>query len=74
MLKTACISPLTSDISTPLEIDVGTHFHERHDTKTTPIFLVSFHLLKSVSTGLIIKLDSVLTNPIGKDGVQDWLI
>ena len=31
--------PGTSEISTPLEIAVGTHFHAPHDTKTTPVFL-----------------------------------
>ena len=32
----------------------------------------SIHLPKRVSTDLTIKPDSVLTNPIGKDGVQSW--
>ena len=32
----------------------------------------SVHLTKPVSTDLTIKPDSVLTNPIGKDGVQSW--
>ena len=32
----------------------------------------SVHLPKPVSTDLTIKPDSVLTNPIGKDGVQSW--
>ena len=32
----------------------------------------SVHLPKPVSTDLTIKPDSVLTNPIGKDGVQNW--
>ena len=32
----------------------------------------SVHLSKPVSTDLTIKPDSVLTNPIGKDGVQSW--
>ena len=32
----------------------------------------SVHLPKSVSTDLTIKPDSVLTNPIRKDGVQSW--
>ena len=54
--------------------------HE-HGTKTTPVFLpadreastlitatTSVHLPKPVSTDLTIKPDSVLTNPIGKDG------
>ena len=31
--------PGTSEISTPSEIAVGTHFHSRHATKTTPVFL-----------------------------------
>ena len=30
----------------------------------------SVHVPKPVSTDLMIKLDSVLTNPIGKDGMQ----
>ena len=34
----------------------------------------SFHLPKPVSTDLTIKPDSVLTNPIGKDGVRSWLM
>ena len=32
----------------------------------------SVHLPKPVSTDLTIKPDSVLTNPIGKNGVQSW--
>ena len=32
----------------------------------------SVHLPKPVSTDLTIKPDSVLTNPVGKDGVQSW--
>ena len=32
----------------------------------------SVHLPKPVSTDLRIKPDSVLTNPIGKDGVRSW--
>ena len=32
----------------------------------------SVHLPKPVSTDLTIKPDSVLTNPIGKDGVRRW--
>ena len=31
--------PGTSEISTPLEIAVGTHFHARHGIKTIPVFL-----------------------------------
>ena len=34
----------------------------------------SIHLPKPVSTDLTIKPDSVLTNPIGKDRVQSWLM
>ena len=44
--------------------------------KRTSITLITatttVHLPKSVSTDLTIKPDSVLTNPIGKDGVQSW--
>ena len=32
----------------------------------------SIHLPRPVSTDPTIKSDSVLTNPIGKDGVQSW--
>ena len=32
----------------------------------------SVHLQKPVSTDLTIKPDSVLTNPIGKNGVRSW--
>ena len=32
----------------------------------------SIHLPKSVSIDQTIKSDSVLTNPVGKDGVWDW--
>ena len=32
----------------------------------------SVHLPKPVSTDLTVKPDSVLTNPIRKDGVQSW--
>ena len=35
---------------------------------------MSIHLPKPVSTDLTIKSDLVLTNPIGKDGVQGWSI
>ena len=116
--------PGTSEISTPLEIAVGPHFHASHGIKTIPLFLpadreaswlllsssasllyggtvqsentyscilkvigqvwesqkrlsintnhsyLSIHPPKSVSTDLTIKSNSVLTNPIGKDGVQ----
>ena len=34
----------------------------------------SIHLPKPVSTDLTIKPDSVLTNPIGKDGVRSWFM
>ena len=34
----------------------------------------SVHLSKPVSTDLTIKPDSVLTNPVGKDGVRSWSI
>ena len=34
--------------------------------------ITSVHLPKPVSTNLTIKLDSVLTNPIGKDRVRSW--
>ena len=34
----------------------------------------SVHFSKPVSTDLTIKPDSVLTNPIGKDVVQSWLM
>ena len=30
--------PGTSEISTPLEIAIGTHFHARHGTKTNLVF------------------------------------
>ena len=33
---------------------------------------ISVHLPRPVSTDLTIKTDSVLTNTIEKDGVQDW--
>ena len=32
----------------------------------------SIHIPKPVSTDLAIKSDSILTNPIGKNGVQSW--
>ena len=32
----------------------------------------SINLTKSASTDLTVKSDSVLTNPIGKDGVRSW--
>ena len=34
--------------------------------------ITSVHLPKPVSTDVRIKLNSVLINPIGKDGVQSW--
>ena len=33
------LHPGTSDISTPLELAVGTHFYVQLRTKTTPVFL-----------------------------------
>ena len=33
------MTPETSEISTPTEIALGTHFHARHDIKTTLVFL-----------------------------------
>ena len=46
--------------------------------KTISITLItattSVHLPEPVSTDLTIKPDSVLTNPVGKDGVQSWLM
>ena len=36
--------------------------------------ITSVHLPKLVSTDVRIKLNSVLINPIGKDGVQSWSI
>ena len=32
----------------------------------------SIHFPKPISTNLTIKLDSVFTNPTGKDGVSGW--
>ena len=32
----------TLQISTQQEIAIGTHFHGRHDTKTTPVFLPAY--------------------------------
>ena len=32
----------TQQISTQQEIAIGTHFHERHDTKTTPVYLPAY--------------------------------
>ena len=34
--------------------------------------ITSVHLPKPVSTNLTITSDSVLTNPIGKEGLQNW--
>ena len=34
----------------------------------------SIHLPKPFSTDLTVKPDSVLTSPVGKDGVQSWLM
>ena len=39
---------------------------------TVIIVTTSIHLPKTVSTDLTINPDSVLTNPIGKDGVRSW--
>ena len=120
--------PEIFEITTLLEIAVGTHFHAWHGTRTFSVFLpangeaswsllpssvslpysqaaqcnhktyipvssmweikseeakkwsaltliivtTSFHLPYPVSTDLKIKWDSVLTNPIGKDGMQGW--
>ena len=36
--------------------------------------ITSVHLPKPVSTDLTIMPDSVLTNPVGKDGVRSWLM
>ena len=40
--------------------------------KTISINTNHVHLPKPVSTDLTIMSDSVLTNPIGKDGVRGW--
>ena len=45
---------------------------DKHATLITAT--TSVHLPKPVLTDLTIKPDSVLTNPIGKDGVRSWLI
>ena len=34
--------------------------------------ITSVHLSNPVSNDLTIKPDSVLTNPVGKDGVRSW--
>ena len=54
----------TSKISTPPEIAVGTHFHARHGTKTTPVFLpadgeASWSLLPSSTSLLSLGKDRV---------------
>ena len=46
-----------SEVSAPLEIAVGTHFHADHGTKTTPLFLIAdgqaFWLLLPSSVSLL---------------------
>ena len=42
--------------------------------KRIPSDTIRIHLPKPVSTDLTIKSDLVLTNAIGKEGVQDWLM
>ena len=32
---------MTTEISTPPEMAVGTHFHVQHGTKTTPVLLIT---------------------------------
>ena len=59
----SCIHKVTGQVWESQErISINTIF-----TATT-----SVHLPKPVSTDLTINLDSVLTNPIGKDGVPSW--
>ena len=50
--------PGTSEISTPLDVAVGTHFHARHGTKTILVFLsadgeCSWSLLPSLVSSLL---------------------
>ena len=46
-----------SEVSAPLEMAVGTHFHAEHGTKTTPLFLIAdgqaFWLLLPSSVSLL---------------------
>ena len=50
------------------------HVSENQKRKIINTVTTSVHLFKSASTDLTIKSDSVLTNPIGKDGVQCLLM
>ena len=47
---------------------------EKGSASTLITATTSTHLPKPVSTDLIIKPDSILTNPIGKDGMRSWLM
>ena len=47
---------------------------ESHKSISINTNTTSVHLPKPVTTDLAIWIDSVLTNPIGKDGVQSWLM
>ena len=61
---------------TPIPVPQGDRSGLGKPKKMISITLIrattSVHFPKPVSTDLTIKPDSVLTNPIGKDGVQSW--
>ena len=45
---------------------------KKGQASTLATAITSIHLPKPVLTDLIIKPDSVLTNPVGQDGVRSW--
>ena len=59
----ACLKNLLSDRT----VQPGNTYSSTLITATA-----SVHLPKPVSTDLTMKSDSVLTNPIGKDGMRRW--
>ena len=47
---------------------------EKALASTVIIATIGVHLPKSALTDVTMKSNSVLTNPMGKDGVQSWLL
>ena len=61
---------------TPIPVSLWSQVRSKKTRKGEALILITatnnVHLPKSVSTDLTTKQDSVLTNPIGKDGVHNW--
>ena len=56
------------------ELQVRSKKAKKGQASTLITATTSIYLFKPVSTDLTVKSDLILTNPIGKDGVQSWLL